>query len=477
MPSARHARWSIAGALVLCSVRIASAQTGQTGQLPLQFDFLNPGARSLAVGSAFLAVAEDATTAFTNPSGLRTLPLQPQLSVEFRYRDLDTPYLSGGRLSGSPSGQPPDISASPTYGISADSAFRPYFIAFVYPFTRWTVAGFRHELVLQTNAFLSQGPYYSLGGVFNDSRLPGLTGERDIRIVTYGASAAFEVIKDRLSIGESISFYRFSLNAHFAALGHVGSQDGPADLDSAGKTSSTQQGGAGTQVGVNVGALITVRKDGKVRIGAVYRQSVSFLFTETNNVINEPTLTRVGTFRTPGIIGAGVRLKPWEAAREATGEATRKPGWKDTWTFSVDYDYVQYSHLTTHFVTFQVDPAVVDRVSIHDGHEVHFGAQYTFPHFLKQLSLRGGSWFDPDHSIQYVSDGSGSDSDTRLKAVFPGGGSVWHYCWGAGLTLSDRWEIHGGADFSSRRKYLSVSAVAYLGTPKPTVRDAATIKD
>ena len=85
----------MAAAIIFCTARIASAQTGQTAQIPLQFDFLNPGAHSLALGSAFLAVAEDATTAFTNPSGL-TQTIQPQVSAEFRYRSLDTRYLSGG---------------------------------------------------------------------------------------------------------------------------------------------------------------------------------------------------------------------------------------------------------------------------------------------------------------------------------------------------------------------------------------------
>ena len=112
-----------------------------------------------------------------------------------------------------------------------------------------------------------------------------------------------------------------------------------------------------------------------------------------------------------------------------------------------------------------MDPSVVDRVSIHDGHEIHFGAEYTFIHH-KDLSLRAGAWFDPNHAIQYVSDGSASDVDTRLKAIFPGGGDEWHYCWGAGITLSPLWEVNAGADFSAQRKYFSVSVVASFGTPK-----------
>ena len=76
----------IAAVLTMTAVP-AHAQTGQTAQIPLQFDFLNPGARSLALGSAFTAVADDATAAFTNPAGLTYL-IKPEVSAEFRYRRL-----------------------------------------------------------------------------------------------------------------------------------------------------------------------------------------------------------------------------------------------------------------------------------------------------------------------------------------------------------------------------------------------------
>lgn len=467
MAPASFARAAAAAALLLASVTAVRAQTGQTAQIPLQFDFLNPGAHSLALGSAFVAVAEDATTAFTNPAGL-TLTYRPEISAEMRYRALDTPYLSGGRLSGKPSGYGLDVIDGRTYGISADSALRPYFIAFVYPIKRrkrvpedggekgvpaavqensgWSIAAYRHELVLQTNSFLSQGPFYSAGGVIPNARLFGLVGDRDIRLVTYGASAAYKV-SEHLSLGEGVIFYRFSLDSHFASLGFTGNSFSPVDVQSAGQRSTTQQGGGGTQAAINLGALVTVNP--AFRIGAVYRQSASFLFTETNNVPDTPTAVRVGTFRTPGVVGVGARLQPWTA-----------------WTFSVDYDRVQYSHLTTHFVTFQVDPSVVDRVTIPDGNEVHFGAEYSFSERASYLALRGGIWFDPNHSIQYTSDGTGSDLDTRLKAVFPGGENAWHYCGGFGITLSRAVEVNVGADFTSQRKYASASIVARFGKPR-----------
>src|SRR5262245_33611693 len=51
-----------------------------------RFNFQNPGARALAMGGAFIAIADDATAAQANPARLAGLG-SPQLFVEWRTRD------------------------------------------------------------------------------------------------------------------------------------------------------------------------------------------------------------------------------------------------------------------------------------------------------------------------------------------------------------------------------------------------------
>ena len=54
-----------------------SVTVAQTAiQIPLQFDFVNPGAKSLALGGAFTGLADDATAGFANPAGLRPTNVQ-----------------------------------------------------------------------------------------------------------------------------------------------------------------------------------------------------------------------------------------------------------------------------------------------------------------------------------------------------------------------------------------------------------------
>ncbi|MEE4273492.1 MAG: hypothetical protein V2I67_17590 [Thermoanaerobaculales bacterium] len=60
---------------LICS--IANAQTS------IEPTIVNPGARSLSLGGAFVAVADDATAAWVNPSGLTQL-VRPEVSLDLR---------------------------------------------------------------------------------------------------------------------------------------------------------------------------------------------------------------------------------------------------------------------------------------------------------------------------------------------------------------------------------------------------------
>src|SRR5262245_33791118 len=79
------------------SPSVASAQNSL--QIPLQFEFINPGAKSLALGGAFAGLADDATATFANPAGLTYL-LGGELSMEVRGARSISPFLERGRLSG-----------------------------------------------------------------------------------------------------------------------------------------------------------------------------------------------------------------------------------------------------------------------------------------------------------------------------------------------------------------------------------------
>ena len=64
-------------------VSTASAQVDYEIMASLQFNFSNPGARSLAMAGALTGAGDDATGAWTNPGGLTNIT-RPEVGVEFR---------------------------------------------------------------------------------------------------------------------------------------------------------------------------------------------------------------------------------------------------------------------------------------------------------------------------------------------------------------------------------------------------------
>src|SRR5436190_17051535 len=103
---------ALIGAALMSPATLA-AQTSL--QIPLQFDFINPGAKSLALGGAFAGLADDATAAFANPAGLTQLG-SAELSVELRNTRVTSLFLQRGRLSGAVINEGTDTVQGPVFG-------------------------------------------------------------------------------------------------------------------------------------------------------------------------------------------------------------------------------------------------------------------------------------------------------------------------------------------------------------------------
>src|SRR6187200_673801 len=85
------------GALLALMVAVpAMAQNVDIEALSgLQFNFGNPGARSLGMGGAFLALADDASAAEANPAGL-TILRKAEVSLEVRNYEEEQIFSTGG---------------------------------------------------------------------------------------------------------------------------------------------------------------------------------------------------------------------------------------------------------------------------------------------------------------------------------------------------------------------------------------------
>jgi len=118
------------GYLLLASGMVLGA--GIQAAESIQFSFSPPGARSLALGGAFLGLADDATAAFTNPAGLVRLT-RPEVSAEGRNSSYKTPYTDHGHLFGAPTGFGVDDVPGLVSKTTTDTRQELGFASFVYP--------------------------------------------------------------------------------------------------------------------------------------------------------------------------------------------------------------------------------------------------------------------------------------------------------------------------------------------------------
>lgn len=435
-----RAVWAMLAASLLVP-GVASAQV--TAQFPLQFDFLTPGARSMALGSAFIGLADDATAAVANPAGLLTLT-RPEVSFEGRYRRVENPFLLGGRLSGAVTNVGLDTVTGPVYDVSEDSSFNLSFLSVVYPKPRWAVAFFTHQPTTISNAFTYNGVFESLTifGITTTARENPLTGSRDIAIRQYGGAFSARA-NSKLTFGVGVSAYSFKLDASFARLGVPASifgQPDPNAIESTATQSSDEMG-----IGFNAG--VQLQPASSVKIGAVYRKAPSFDYVQQSTVRGQSPVTTNGSFKIPDSFGAGLAWRPSDAT-----------------LLSVDYVHTMHSQIKEDFINLLTnDPGVRSRLVVDDSNEIHAGFEYVITQLSWLPALRAGVWFDPDHSTRYDSSLPGAAvnpaDDLRFRNMLRGGDDLFHYTAGVGIPVSSKFELSGGFDISERSTLASISAI------------------
>ena len=419
---------------VLSFAEPAAAQSSL--QVPIQFDFLSPGARSLALGSAFVGLADDATAAWVNPAGLLELS-RPEISVEVRYRRHDQPSLTGGRLSGQVTGILQDTVSGPEFANIRDSATSLAFASFVYPWKGLRVAAYRHEPIRVNEEFSSRGVFQSRGF---DTRDTAFTAQRTLEIATYGVSVAHAY--RNVWLGAGLTWNRFSLGFEFERFLHeplVGLYGAPDPKQSVSHYSQT---GDASALGAVLGFLMPVAKT--VKVGASYRRMSSVEFSSFSGGLLGTQERSTADFNVPDVVAAGLSARI-----------------KEAFLITTEYKHVFHSQLRSDYVDVIVTQGETkdraSRFTIDDANEVHFGAQYLLP-IKTRPALRAGAWFDPDHSVHYAPTPANDLTDELVAASFSSGRDLWHYTFGANVTVG-RVVLSVGADRAARSLLFSTSAI------------------
>jgi hypothetical protein len=197
--------------------------------------FTNPGARSIGLGGAFAAIADDATAAFANPAGLVQI-VRPEISAEVRVTGSSGPFNAEYTIEG---------------GVSGLG-----FISVVVPTRRWAFALYSHQLG-------------SLDFTFNGP----IPQTREFTVRSYSGAAAFQV-SDDLSFGAGLSYFDGDRS--------VGS--GPAEISDA-------------DWGFNAGVLWSPSQDWN--LAGFYRQGPGFESRSTSTQLTFPDVYGLGVAYQP----------------------------------------------------------------------------------------------------------------------------------------------------------------------------------
>jgi hypothetical protein len=419
---------------------VPSGLCAQTSlEIPLQFDFVNPGAKSLALGGAFAGVADDATASFANPAGLTVL-VSPEMSAEFRRSRVTTTSLEGGRLSGTATRIGADQHDGAIFGDNIRSRSGPRYLSAVFPLPshRWVFAGYRHELARLRQRQDSYGVFQQDPTESLPRRELPYEVERDISIDGYGFSGAYKLSR-HIAVGAGLSLYTFSIDNLFREFGVRDLYD-LADYSVATDALRLQ----GDAIGIAPTFGVTVDR-GRARLGVVYRHGPSFDFS-AQDAGGPP---RSATFRVPHTLGIGLSVRASRLL--VSGEVTR----------------ITYSRLVEDFVNEQTYTSGQQAsFRIHDGTEYHVGGQYALPQI--RMRLRAGAWYDPDHAVHFHAARTPATAaerlfDERFQTALSRGRTQAHVTGGVGLTVTPRLEVNMGLDAARLTRQLSVSAIVHMG--------------
>lgn len=293
--------------VLLCGASISFAVTDEEIFRAFSLNLSTPGARAVAMGGAFIGLADDATAAETNPAGLSILA-KPEVSVQYRYangRSLNNNIVGIPitNMDGTPS---PVLPGEFTTGFAEfhsndrqEAVNELGFISLVYPMDNFTLAVSRHELInsdAKLFGSLSASPFHFV-------EPNSFQGASTISDTNYNFSIAGK-LNDKFSLGGSIKISDFSFRSS------IGARQKSEQIY--GEHFSTSIDNSSTKVGFNVGALYHVTP--RISLGGVYKFEPKF--TLDTNVLNADPhsgpvdINKEVDFDVPDTVGFGISVVP-----------------------------------------------------------------------------------------------------------------------------------------------------------------------
>ncbi len=466
-------------------------------------NLVNPGGKSLAMGGAFVALADDATAAFANPAGLPALGswelgmsgknflFKPKLSTDnFLENPAGTLTPQGSYLS-EPTGGATELEyASLVIPIVENLTFAAYrAVNLRYRLDASDLVGGNYRAFYVNRGGASSLSFDEQGGV-------------DLGSEVYGASLGARLSKV-LSIGGGVTLsrLRYDLTGGSAGGGHLviaNADNGSRTNDpSAPRIDATVSASvaSGTKAGWIAGFKLDLAEAPRLSVGGVYRKSPRFDVGYSVSAVYPAYGTRVsfscgvddpsvpgsgasacGSFKVPDDWSIGLSISPLHQL-----------------TVVAEVQRVLYSQFNDGYVplfTYTACPEAagagctagqavraISKGSSDDGTVPRLGAEYTLEFSSgTQLSLRGGWYREPAHGTKisfYPQANRQPASGTPVVLVnppfsqafatsFDGGQAESHGSFGVGLVLGRFLAVDVAADLAKTSRQLVVSAFLRL---------------
>jgi long-chain fatty acid transport protein len=464
-------------ALLLFSAVLSSRAFAQIDSALLSkvsFNLSNAGGKSLAMGGAFTAIADDATAALANPAGLGLLS-SVELGLSAKRFDetiglvTATSTAAGNLVAPYPS--PRSINSDIT-SVTGDLEYA----GVVVPVSRRLVAAvtFAENLRFEGNP----GPDGYQYVEFRDNRSGGVTrrdflneyrefGSVSLRNRLVGLTLGYRVT-DRIRLGGGLTLNRttFDLEGDAGGPHRIVSVTYPSLVSQVTTTTLMGvQGFGGTKAGFVVGVHADLVEGGALTVGAVYRSGAK---TEGTFVLGgQIPAALVGqesrpfSFSVPRDAAFGLAWHPFPGLTVAA---------EGQWIaysqiFDVALPVVTYAGLVN--TGFPVDGILVNLKRPKDAALPRIGFEYVATSGDVRTAFRVGYHREPAHGVRadlVARDGSGNPYDIvdppysqGVRTVFDGGRGDDRFSGGLGLTLKRSLSLDIAFDIGRASRQLAAS--------------------
>ena len=390
-----------------CLPCLVMGQTNEELFREYQFNFNLPGARANAMGGAFIGVADDATSSFSNPAGLAFLN-ETAVTLEYRRRELEA---RTGDIVGR---------FNTRFSQAATTLDEVAFFSINFRLKNWYFGVFQYDYLneSQDRNFQSR----SLAGAEQRREIRAI--QLDLEGVTQGIGLARRLGNVKLGLTVN-NFNLRGLTSHSRfSIVTSGLQEPQTGLFTSSIDDDDQAWGY---------SLGFLHEPGtRFSWGVVWRDNPKLRLQEDilEEVNEQPvTIDKVNVpFVVPDVVGLGTRYK-------------LRPGFQ----LLLDWQKIFYSQIIEDGFVIVESPNgdTKEAYNIEDSDNFHFGVEWLLGRGENVWALRAGYWRNPVHAVTYDGD------DLSILDRFAGTGLTDedHYTLGVGWVFRNRFEVDISANY------------------------------